>query len=150
MRSSVLLTLAASAMLTVAFGQQTPTAPTRTELLAHLRSADSEVRSSALDQLRSNPAALRDPEVKVALISLLDHENHETFSAEEEDYASYVDWLSDTVAKVVDWNDSRQVCILANSADIPDELANHAKIAIPCLQRRLKISSLPSEGGWSP
>jgi HEAT repeat protein len=139
MRSSLLLTLAVCAMLTVGSAQQTPApAPTRAELLAQLRSDDSGVRSSAVDQLRSDPAALRDPKVKVALVNLLDRENNETFSEEEEDYANYVDWLSDTVAKVVDWNDPHQVCVLANSADIPDELANHAKIAVPCLLQRFK------------
>lgn len=139
MRSPLLLTLAACAMLTAGLGQQTSAPePTRAELLAQLRSDDSEVRSLALDQLRSDPAALRDPKVKVALVNLLNRENHETFSDEEEDYANYVGWLSDTVAKVVDWNDPRQVCILASSADLPDALANHPKIAVPCLLQHLK------------
>jgi hypothetical protein len=118
--------------------QASPSSANWAGLLTQLRSSDSEVRSEALDQLRSDPAALRDPKVRAALINQLDRENQETFSAEEEDYASYVSWLSDTVAKVVDWKDPRKVCILANAADIPDELADHAKIAVPCLLRRLR------------
>jgi hypothetical protein len=74
------------------------------------------VRSEALDQLRTDPVALRDPKVKAALIDQLDRESQEPMYDEEEDYASYLDWLADTVAKVVDWNNPRQVCVLANGA----------------------------------
>jgi len=138
-RTMLVFLIAVCATLSAVSGQQTSTSSaSRAQLLAQLRSEDSSVRSDAFEQLRSDPAVLRDPKVKAALVNLLDRENQETFSAEEEDYASYVGWLSDTVAKVVDWKDPRQVCILANSADIPDELANHAKIAVPCLLRRLK------------
>lgn len=119
--------------------QQTSTSTSgRAELLIQLRSTDFEVRSSAFDQLRSDSAALRDPKVEAALVSLLDRENKEPVRGEEEDFAGYTSWLSDTVAKIVDWNDPRQVCVLANSVDLPDELAGHAKVAIPCLLRRLK------------
>jgi len=91
--------------------------------------------------LRSDPAALRDPAVKTALVNLLDRENREAIAGEEEEYAEYTSWLADTVAKVVDWNDPHQVCILADSVDLPDELADHARVSIPCLLRRYKNAS---------
>ena len=111
------------------------------ELLSKLQSKDLTERYAALDALRSDPAALRDPDVKPALVNLLDRENHQTISGEEEEYAEYVSWLAETVAKVVDWNDPHQVCILADSVDLPDELADHAKASIPCLLRRYKNAS---------
>jgi hypothetical protein len=71
----------------------------------------------------------------------LDRENQITLGCEDEGYAEYVSWLAETVAKVVDWSDHRQVCILANGLDLPDELARHAKVAVPCLLRRFKNAS---------
>jgi hypothetical protein len=141
------LTLAACAMLTAGWGQQTPAhKPSRAELLTRLRSGNAEVRSEALDQLRTDPVALRDPKVKAALVNQLDRENHETLYAEEEDYAGYLSWLVDTVAKVVDWSNPRQVCILANGAYLTDELADHAKVAVPCLLQRFKNAAAPPRG----
>jgi hypothetical protein len=120
-------------------GQQTSaSSASQAQLLAQLHSSDAEVRSEAFDQLRSDPVVLRDPKVKIALVNLLDRENKEPIYGEEEDFANYTNWLADTVAKIVDWSDSRQVCVLANSVDLPDELANHAKVSVPCLLRRLK------------
>jgi len=136
--------LAASVLMFLMFfaqcsAQQTSTSSAgRAESLIQLRSTDSEVRSRAFDRLRSDPVALRDPKVKAALVSLLDRENKEPIHGEEEDYAEYTSWLAGTVAKIVDWDDLRQVCVLANSVDLPDELADHAKVAIPCLLGRLK------------
>lgn len=95
----------------------------------------------AFESVRTDPAALHDPDVRAALVDLLDRENHETFtpcdSCENEGYADYIGELDETVAKIVDWNNPRQVCILANS-DLPDELADHAKVAVPCLLQRYK------------
>src|SRR5450631_3043607 len=131
--------LAAVGMAGAVSGQQTSAASAGwAGLLGQLHSHDSEVRSNAFDQLRSDPVALRDSEVKVALVSLLDRENKEPIHFEDEGFAEYASWLSDTVAKIVDWNDPHQVCILANSVDLPDELGDHAKVAIPCLLQRLK------------
>ncbi|MGO9862638.1 MAG: HEAT repeat domain-containing protein [Terriglobales bacterium] len=135
------ITLAILAAITTVRGQQTLTNKSnRAELLTLLRSNNAEVRSEALDQLRTDPVALRDPKVKAALVNQLDRENQEPLYAEEEDYASYVSWLADTVAKVVDWSDHREVCILAYSVDLPEELADHAKVAIPCLLQRFKTA----------
>jgi HEAT repeats len=141
------LTLAACAMLTAGWGQQIPAhKPSRAELLTWLRSDNAEVRSEALDRLRTDPVALRDPKVKAALVNQLDRENRETLYAEEEDYAGYLSWLVDTVAKVVDWSNPRQVCILANGAYLTDELADHAKVAVPCLLQRFKNAAAPPRG----
>jgi len=131
--------MAATGAVTAVSGQLTSaSSPSWVNLLVQLRSNDSEVRSGAFDQLRLDPTALRDPEVKAALVNLLDRENEETVTGDEEDYSMYVDTLSDTVTKLVDWSDPRQVCILANSVYPPAELADHARIAVPCLLRRLK------------
>ena len=133
--------LAASASLTAAWGQQTPVSKGGPEeLLTELRSDNVEVRSEALEHLRTDPVALGDSKVKAALVALLDRENQVT-CCEDEGYAEYVSWLSETVAKVVDWSDHRQVCILANSLVLSDELAGHAKVAVPCLLQRFKNGS---------
>jgi hypothetical protein len=62
------------------------------------------------------------------------------------DRAEYVSWLEEIAAKVVDWSDQREVCILASSADLSDELADHAKVAVPCLLQRLKSVPHPYRG----
>ncbi|HXM12184.1 MAG TPA: HEAT repeat domain-containing protein [Terriglobales bacterium] len=139
MRIILLSVIAASATVTAASAQQTSAfSASREKLLVELRSDDSQVRSRAFGQLRSDPSALRDPDVKAALVHLLDRENQEPIHAEEEDFADYASWLAEVVAKIVDWSDPRQVCVLANSIVVPDELADHAKVAVPCLLRRLR------------
>jgi hypothetical protein len=55
-------------------------------------------------------------------------------------------WLADTVAKVVDWNDTHQVCILANSVELPDGLGDHARVTIRCLLQRFKSAPVLSPG----
>jgi hypothetical protein len=139
MRTLLVLILAACGTITPSWGQQTPVGSgSRAELLAQLRSEDAGLRSNAFERLRGDPAALRDSQVKAALVSLLDRENKEPVYGEEEDFAEYTSSLADTVAKLANWSDPHQVCILANSVDLPDELADHAKIAIPCLLQRLR------------
>ena len=135
--------IAVCATVSAVSGQQTPAhKPSTAELIAQLRSDNEQARSGAFESVRTNPAALRDPQIKAALVNLLDRENHEppSESGEDEGYAEYTSWLADTVAKVVDWSDPRQVCILANSIDLSDELANHAKVAVPCLLKRYNNS----------
>jgi hypothetical protein len=129
--------------LSAASGQQTSTSSaSRAQLLAQLRSDNEQVRSGAFESVRTDPAALRDPKISAALVDLLDRENHEppSESGEDEGYAEYISWLAETVAKVVDWRNPRQVCILANGIDLSDELANHAKAAVPCLLKRYNDS----------
>lgn len=108
------------------------------ELLRQLSSDEPVVRNDALEQLRSNPDALRDPDIKTALVNLLDRENHVKFSMDDEGYAEYVAWLAETTVKVVDWSDQRQVCILTDGVYLEDDLAEHAKVSLPCLLRRFK------------
>lgn len=137
MRSSLRGVFAACITLTTAWGQQTSSQKvTPSELLSELSSDEAVVRNHALEQLRSNPDALLDPKIKTALVNLLDKENHVKFSEDDEGYAEYVDWLAATTAKVVDWTDQRQVCILTDGVYLEDELADHAKASLPCLLRR--------------
>jgi hypothetical protein len=103
-----------------------------------LASDEPVVRNEALQHLRSDPVALRDSKVKAALVSLLDRENRVTWARDDEGYSEYVSWLSETVAKIVDWSDQRQVCILADGAYLQDELADHARVSVPCLLQRFK------------
>jgi hypothetical protein len=118
----------------------------RKELVEELHSDNAEVRSDALDRVRSDSDAFRDPNIKAALVNLLDRENHVTLCCDNEGYAEYLSWLAETVAKVINWNDSHQVCILANSLDLPDELANHAKISVPCLLQRYEGGPAQTRG----
>jgi hypothetical protein len=115
------------------------------QLLAQLGSDEAIVRNDALEHLRSDPSALADKRIKSALIELLDRENHIAFSGDE-GYHEYLSWLADAVANVVDWNDPHQVCILTDSLDIPDELADHASAAIPCLLQLNKSASNGTRG----
>jgi len=131
--------ITACAMAAAVSGQQTSASGvSRAELLAQLSSDEPVVRNDALQQLHSSPDALRDPKIKIALVNLLDQENHVKFSMDDEGYAEYVAWLEETAAKVVDWTDQRQVCILTDGAYLEDELADHAKASLPCLLRRFK------------
>jgi len=131
MRRFILLSvIAVCGLMTAVSGQQS-----RAQLLAKLNSSD---WSEALEQVRSDPVALSDPKIKTALIDLLERDNREPVHGEEEGYAEDRSWLADTAAKVVDWSNPHQVCVLANSVALPDELADHAKVAVPCLLRRLK------------
>lgn len=140
MRILEVIILALCSMMTTGATAQEATArkPSRTALLTQLHSDDAQVRSEAFSKLRSDKTALGDPNVKSALIDLLDRENREPMAGEEEDYAEYVGWLTQTVTKVVNWEDPHQVCILATSVDIPEQLAEHPRIAVPCLMERIK------------
>ncbi len=133
------ITLAACAMLTAVWGQQASSQKSSpAELLRQVSSDEPVARNDALQQMHFNPTALRDPKIKIALVNLLDQENHRKFSEDDEGYAEYVGLLAATTATVVDWNDQRQVCILADSVYLEDELADHAKASLPCLLQRFK------------
>jgi hypothetical protein len=116
------------------------------ELLKQLTSNEPVVRNDALGKLRSNPEALRDPKIKTALVNLLNQKNHVKFSMDDEGYAEYVAWLAETTAKVVDWTDQRQVCILTDGVYLEDELADHAKASLPCLLKRFSNTRNPFRG----
>lgn len=149
MRISFIFVLPALITLTAASAQQAPTPkPSKAELVAQLRSDDVKVRSGAFESVRTDAVIVRDPEVRAALIDLLDRENHENpaESGEDEDYSMYVGTLADTVTKIVDWGSPRQVCILADSLLPLNELADHAKVAVPCLLQKYKTISVPFRG----
>lgn len=142
MRSFLALIFAAYITVTAVWGQQAASQKASpAELLKQLSSDEPVVRNNALEQLHSNPDALQDPKIKTALVNLLDRENHGKFSEDDEGYAEYVAWLAETTAKVVDWTDQRQVCILADGVYLEDDLADHAKASLPCLLGRFNNGS---------
>jgi HEAT repeat protein len=142
MRILLALPIANSPTQTVAWGQQASAQKeSPAMLLKQLHSDEPIVRNDALKELRHDPAALQDPRIKSALVNLLDRENHVTLDSDDEGYAEYVGWLTEAVVKVVDWNDQRQVCILANTVYLPAELADHAKASVPCLFKAFKVAS---------
>lgn len=139
MRSFLAVIFAAYITVAAAWGEQASSRKANpAELLKQLTSDEPVVRNGALEQLHSDPDALRDPKIKTALVNLLDQENHVKFSMDDEGYAEYVAGLEETTAKVVDWTDQRQVCILANGVYLEEELADHAKASLPCLLQRFK------------
>lgn len=133
-------------------------------LLMELHSQDWTQRSTAFEALRSDSLALRNPEVRAALLDLLDRENQELDAellqaqkarnsasedksdegdAADEAYAEYYSQVLDTVDSFADWNDPRQACILVNAGSSPDsafaeEVASHGKTTIPCLLQRAR------------
>jgi hypothetical protein len=142
MRSFLVAFLVACLTATAVWGQQASSQKASlAELLGQLSSNEPVVRNDALERLRSNPDALRDPKIKTALVNLLDKENHLKFSEDDEGYAEYVSWLEETTARVVDWTDQRQVCILAGGVYLEDELADHARASLPCLLERFNNRS---------
>ncbi|MGC2528419.1 MAG: hypothetical protein WA639_11770, partial [Candidatus Acidiferrum sp.] len=102
-------------------------------LLAKLRSADQSTRAEAFDQVRSDPTNLKSPEVRTALLNLLDRESHaldaQLLEAQKKGYpdegdnTEFAEYFSDLLGAVdsfADWNDPRQACILVN-ANTSDE-----------------------------
>lgn len=151
MRIILAFTLAACTAVTVGWGQQ---APSVAQLLMKLNSANEPVRVKAFGELRSDPANLKNPEVRAGLLDLLDRENHALDSqleqaqkkgypdeGDNEGWAEYYSDLVDTVDSFADWNDPRQTCILVDAGSSDDsvfaaEIADHAKVTIPCLMKR--------------
>lgn len=116
--------------------------------LSDLQSDDMEKRMDAFERIKDNSRAMQRPEVKSALLNLLDRENrlihlsHNGPSMGEqygEGYGVYASELAETVARIADWHDPHQVCVLAQSSPyspstIPDRLAVEAgAVAAPCL-----------------
>ncbi|MGA3107231.1 MAG: HEAT repeat domain-containing protein [Terriglobales bacterium] len=135
------------------FGQQTPLNMVQATV-RKLRSNDGAVRAEAFEQLRSDPANLKNQKVRAALVNLLDRENRtldaQLVEAQKKGYpdngdnAGWAEYYSDlfsTVDSFADWNDPRQACILVNAGSSDDsafasEVAHHAKVTIPCLMRK--------------
>jgi hypothetical protein len=133
------------------------TTPKKTSIVALLgkfRSTDQSIREEAFEQIRSDPANLQRPEVRTALLSLLDRESHELDAqlleaqkkgypdeGDNEPFAEYFSELLGAVDSFADWNDRRQACILVNAdpsddSDFAAKIADHASVALPCLMKR--------------
>lgn len=134
---------------TMSSGQETSVhVATTAELLTMLRSDDAVQRADAYERLRSRPTALHSARVRSALLELLDRENslHESAIREHvgisdkygEGYTEYAYALGVTVASLIDWNDSHEVCIVVRGFAPDDAIANHAKTTIPCLIQKAK------------
>jgi len=125
-----------------------------TVLLAKLHSTEESEREEAFEQLLSDPANLKSPAVQAALLELLDRERQKLDSdlleaqkkgyPDEGDNSEWGEYYSDLLGVVdsfANWNDPRQACILvdANPSDDSDfaaEIADHAKVTVPCLITR--------------
>jgi hypothetical protein len=118
-------------------------------LLMQVRSNDAGIRAQAYEQLKSDPAALRDPKVKEALLDLLDREDQRRRGTPrsgdnedgvgDEEFAEYFSDLAETVASIGNWNDPHQVCILVRGAGVPpshspQQAALRERVAWPCLK----------------
>jgi hypothetical protein len=120
-----------------------------------LRSENGRDRAGAFESIRSDTANLREPNVRKALLDLLDRENNELDRAlaeaqkknypdtNDEGNAMYYSDLLDMVDSFADWNEPRQACILVSAASsygtaFADEIAAHPKTSIPCLLKRSK------------
>jgi hypothetical protein len=155
MRTALFVTISLFAIGVSCWGQEKASNKAGvTVLLARLHSAKESERMEAFEQLRSNPANLKSPKVRAALLDLLDRENRELDSqlleaqkkgypdeGENEEYAEYYSQVLDTVDSFADWNDPRQACILVDASSSDDsafaaEIAGHARVTVPCLIRR--------------
>ena len=154
MRKVVCMILALSLGVAARAAQRSPTVkPQVATLLAGLHAAKWSDRAIAYEQLRDDPAALRLPEVKSALLDLEDRENRLDWSKEpgfnpeeSESRGEYRAELGDTVDSLADWNDPRQLCILAHTAyNIDSAFARRLAMAgpavIPCLMQMAQSTS---------
>jgi hypothetical protein len=121
--------------------------------LGRLHSKDWSERAAAYHSLQSNRVSLARPDVRRALLELLDRENrlvwetlresHEHVGASSrygEEYSEYLGELLGTVDSIADWNAPKTVCVLAHSAYEGDtafaaKIASHPKAAWACLAR---------------
>jgi hypothetical protein len=144
-KASPLFLVLVLAVFGLSYAQEPTNSPvqklTLPELSSKLRSSHWDERSDALDQIRSDPKALRSRELRSQAIKQLDEATKGTDSGDEiqgEEYAEYFSSLCDLVASIADWRDARQVCVLVNAGEVdyPDsttEAAARAKVAIPCI-----------------
>jgi hypothetical protein len=133
-------------------GTQTPASDqTASALVTQLNQKSWMARADAYEQLRTNPSFLALGSVRMALLDLLDRENHlieatlrESHENEGvsvkygEAFSEYVDELGETVVSFADWSDPRQTCILVRRAYDPGsafaaQIASHGRIAFRCL-----------------
>ena len=121
------------------------------DVLTGLQSKDWVERAKAYEQLAGDSIAMRRQEVKAALIDLLDRENHLPLSKvvkpeDGEAYGEYVSSLIGSVMSIVDWQNPRQLCVLAHSPFDPDSnLATRLVLAgqpiLPCLMQMTESKS---------
>jgi hypothetical protein len=92
--------------------------------LLDFKSRDVDRRVAAYEKIKTNQKALQRSDVKNALMGLLDRENlyvHKTLEDSDgqegvgEGFGSYHDDLIQTVMKIADWHNSREVCVLART-----------------------------------
>jgi hypothetical protein len=162
MRTILVGVMVAGTIASFSFGQNTQEQGARpAQLLANLRSNDPGKRSAALQEVRSDPAMLRDPNVQSALLDFLDLENQESDaelrkgeleqaagkndnSESSDNNAMYKDDVICTIESFADLHDPRQLCLLMRAgAVVPEsrdtaENATRAQLAMPCLQQLSK------------
>jgi hypothetical protein len=108
-------------------------------------------RARAYARLRIDKEILEKESVRLALMDLLGRENtliesvlresHEQAGVSDkygEGYGEYYSRLLDTVSSIANWNDPRQVCLLAHRSYDPEsafasKLAVKGGVAAPCL-----------------
>jgi HEAT repeat protein len=96
--------------------------------LAELKNPDSARRWAAYESIEKNEQTLKQADVRVALIDLLNLETQQIHNAlvlskgkqgaadkYGEGYVEYTAQLADTVIGIVDWRDPRELCILAET-----------------------------------
>lgn len=135
--------------ITAPVNAQQAAASTLDAAIVKLHSNNNGDRDKAYAQLKSDPAALRNPKLKAALLELLDRETRRMVGMPEagdsvgdigsEGFAEYFANLSSTVANIGDWDDSHQICILVRGAGVPpshssEEAATRERLALPCLR----------------
>lgn len=153
-RNAILATFLASICAMNVSAQRTVTGAGRQHLVDLLAALHSEMwmdRAAAYEELVADPAAMQKPEVRSALLDLLDREDqliestlreshgHIGVSAKYgEGFGEYVGDLGETIDSFGDWNDPREVCIFVRESYDPEskfaaKIASHTKLAVPCL-----------------
>ena len=118
--------------------------------LSDLKSDNFQTRMEAYDKIRGSSELLKRSDVRLALVDLLDRENQliritNSVPSQSVDvkygegYGDYVSLLLETVEKIADWHDPRQLCVIAQSSydpasDLAKKLAEDGGAAVvPCL-----------------
>jgi hypothetical protein len=159
-RTVIVAVITAGMIASFCLGQDTQEQSSRyPQLLGHLRSAEIATRRKAFQEVHSNPSMLKDPDVRSALLDLLDRENrhfdtelkkgereraeHENGNSEYSESAMYMDDLVRAIESFVNWHDPRQVCLLVKAGAMLEssdshESATRAQVAMPCLQQLMQ------------
>jgi hypothetical protein len=154
MKMTLTIALVICVMLCAAWAQQRETSKLgEAALLSKLKSSDPREIVNAFYQLNSSSAALQSPNVRAALIDLLDREvqgelaNRKDGEGESEGDAEFMNDLVHTVGSFGDWSNARQVCLLVARHAVPiDTYAEHARSVVPCLLKRANSSPSWSRG----